>query len=51
MVEFSNQLAESGKVVIVAALDGTFQKQVRYFCNCTLHLFQLDLVKKKSLDI
>ncbi|XP_041362978.1 thymidine kinase, cytosolic-like isoform X2 [Gigantopelta aegis] len=27
VVEFCNQLAEKGKVVIVAALDGTFQKQ------------------------
>ena len=31
VVSFSDEMAERGKIVIVAALDGTFQKKVQKY--------------------
>lgn len=33
VVEFCEEMANMGKTVIVAALDGTFQRQVRMRCS------------------
>lgn len=34
VVEFSEEMASLGKTVIIAALDGTFQRQVSTVGNC-----------------
>ena len=35
VVSFCDQMADKGKIIIVAALDGTFQRQVLYFVFIT----------------
>lgn len=32
-VAFAEEMANNGKIVIVAALDGTYQQKVKYYCN------------------
>ena len=41
IVEFSEEMASLGKIVIVAALDGTFQRKVvMILLDCWLHVFR-----------
>ena len=43
-MEFSEEMAGLGKTVIVAALDGTFQRKVRHASTCSkkIHLLFME---------
>ena len=44
VVSFCDQMADKGKIVIVAALDGTFQRQVSRFTFIMWMLLQENLI-------